>query len=119
MTYLPHIQDIEKWKRHFVNMAEGKARRNIISGIEGYYVVDSIQNGGGKTHDIPVKMVTPVAQAVELAKSELEEEEEKNRMLPDRTMNRKPRVYKRKRVTAPPPPPKKKRKKQIKKDKLD
>jgi len=51
-------------------MVSGKTRQNG----RGKYVVNSNQTGGNSS-DPPVKFVTPVAQAVELAKSELKEEE--------------------------------------------
>ena len=62
--------DVDKWKKHFKDMVAGKTRQNGRS----KYVVSSNQTGG-KSDDPPVKFVTPVAQAVELAKSELKEDE--------------------------------------------
>lgn len=84
MTFEPYVPDLEKWRRHFVNMAEGKTRRNK----NGKYVVGAIHQEGGKTVEPVIQMVTPVAAAVGLAKSELaQEEEEKERY--------GPKVYKR------------------------
>ena len=58
--------DIEKWTKHFRKMAEGKLRKDP----KGYYVVD--QTGGTIKPEITV--VSPVQQAVNLAKSELKEQ---------------------------------------------
>ncbi len=63
--------NIEAWKRHFVNMTKGKTQPDK----RGYYLVDSIQRGGNKPAEPSIKFVTPTAQAVELAKSELRQQE--------------------------------------------
>ena len=60
--------DIERWKRHFRDMAEGKLQPAFL----GKYLV-SAEQSGGKSNEPNVKFVTPVAQAVELAKSELKD----------------------------------------------
>ncbi len=64
-----YVADIEKWKKHFLLMSEGKLRPNK----GGQYVVNE-QSGGANSDKPRIKFVTPVAQAVELAKSELKEE---------------------------------------------
>ena len=70
MTYVP---DIEKWKKHFRDQAMGKTRPNA----HGYYVVGDVQKGGeDDAMKQRIRVVTPVAQAVELAKSELNDSEE-------------------------------------------
>ncbi len=51
-------------------MSEGKVRPNKL----GQYFVNS-QSGGANSNEPRIKFVTPMAQAVELAKSELKEEE--------------------------------------------
>ena len=56
------------WTRHFQRMAEGKLKPNH----KGQYVVEKIQMGG-TMKEPTINFVTPVAQAVELAKSELKE----------------------------------------------
>ena len=63
--------DIDKWKTHFKRMATGSLRADY----HGKYLVKGNQIGGTSS-DANVKFVTPVAQAVELAKSELKEEKD-------------------------------------------
>ena len=58
--------EVEKWKRHFQRMAEGKVRPNH----KGHYIVEEIQVGSG-SREPEINFVTPVAQDIELAKSEL------------------------------------------------
>lgn len=82
MTSQIYVPDIEKWKRHFVRMAEGKTNPDR----QGHYRVDSLQSGGEDRLNTKIKVVTPVAQAVELAKSELAQEREEAMTVP--------RVYK-------------------------
>ena len=60
--------EVEKWKKHFALMAEGKVRPNH----KGHYVVEDKQVGSG-SREPEIKFVTPIAQAVELAKSELKD----------------------------------------------
>ncbi|OOZ37151.1 hypothetical protein BOW52_10360 [Solemya elarraichensis gill symbiont] len=60
--------EVEKWKKHFQLMAEGK----LGSSATGKFVVDSNQRGGNSSKPI-VNFVTPLAQALELAKSEIRE----------------------------------------------
>ena len=57
---------VEMWTRHFQRMAEGKLKPNH----KGQYVVEKIQMGG-TMKEPTINFVTPVAQAVELAKSEV------------------------------------------------
>jgi hypothetical protein len=73
MTSLPYIPDIDKWRKHFVNMAKGRTRPDQ----KGQYPVDRVQTGGDGSSGPRIQMVTPVAQAVELAKSELAMENER------------------------------------------
>lgn len=70
MTSTIYVPDIDKWKRHFIRMTEGKTTPNR----KGLYLVDSIQSGGKTQVGSKIKVVTPVAHAVELAKSELAQE---------------------------------------------
>ena len=58
--------EVEKWKRHFRLMAEGKLRPNH----KGHYIVNDVQYGSG-SREPEIRFVTPLAQTVELAKSEL------------------------------------------------
>ena len=57
---------VEMWTRHFQRMAEGKLKPNH----KGQYVVDKIQMGGS-SNEPTIHVVTPVAQVVEQAKSEV------------------------------------------------
>lgn len=84
--------EVEKWRRHFRRMAEGKSRPNH----KGHWIVKEIQVGGQPEETI-LKLVTPVARDIELAKSELEEEKIKDK-----------KGYKRE-LTAARKPPKKAR----------
>lgn len=58
--------DVEKWRRHFQRMAEVKVKPNH----RGHYIVTDVQSGGDTTTP-EIKFVTPVAQDVEMAKSEI------------------------------------------------
>ena len=60
------MDKVEMWTRHFQRMAEGKLKPDH----KGNYVVEKIQTGG-VSKEPTIQFVTPVAQAVELAKSEL------------------------------------------------
>lgn len=73
MRWVSYVPDYDKWMRHVEDMSEGRARPNH----KGRYVV-----GSGSRHrmtsDTPeIKMVTPVAQAVEMARSELRRKKNK------------------------------------------
>ena len=61
--------DVETWKKHFTLMAEGKLRPNH----KGHYIVHNKQKGDG-VKEPEIKWVTPLAQDIELAKSELNED---------------------------------------------
>ena len=61
--------EVEKWKRHFRRMADGK----LLPNRDGKFVVDDGNQSGGSSLDPSIKFVTSVAQDVELAKSELKE----------------------------------------------
>lgn len=65
-----YVDDIEKWKKHFLLMSEGKIKPND----RGKYFVNS-QSGGANSNEPRIQFVTPIAQAIELAKSQLKEEE--------------------------------------------
>ncbi|OOZ42658.1 hypothetical protein BOW37_12780 [Solemya velum gill symbiont] len=77
------LVDVETWKKFFADMVAGKLRPND----RGNYHVATIQTGGNGVKPT-IKMVTPTAQAVEIAKSELTDERE------DHKSN--PKVYKKK-----------------------
>jgi hypothetical protein len=71
MTYYyngkPYVPDLEMWRKHFVDMAKGLVHPDV----NGRYRVGHVQSGGTKSDEPQIQMVTPVAQAIELAKSEL------------------------------------------------
>ena len=77
--------EVEKWKRHFQKMAEGK----IQPDRNGRYIVENVQQGGA-SRDSSISFVTPVARDIELAKSELKDNKR-------RTPDQGQRVYKRRR----------------------
>jgi hypothetical protein len=72
--WVPYVPDYDKWIQHFKDISEGRVRPDH----KGRYIVGS----GSKSRDPPPKpieqpkvtLVTPVAQAVEMAKSEMERE---------------------------------------------
>ena len=71
--WVPYIPDFKKWEQHFIDISEGRVRPDH----KGRYIVGSgsIHRTTSKTTEHPkVTLVTPVAQAVEMAKSELERE---------------------------------------------
>ncbi len=69
MAFVPYVANLEKWKKHFVHMAEGKASSN-----DGMYIIGkTVQTGNGKDDEPVVNYVTPTAQAVEQAQSEMSE----------------------------------------------
>ncbi|OOZ42624.1 hypothetical protein BOW37_12805 [Solemya velum gill symbiont] len=89
------------WKRHFADMAAGKLKLDD----KGYYHVATIQTGGSG-FKLTIKIVTPTAQAVEIAKSELTDKREDLKNNPTSQKRKspnigyksktEPRVYKRK-----------------------
>ena len=94
--------DVEKWTKHFRKMAEGKLRKDP----KGYYVVD--QTGGTIKPEITV--VSPVQQAVNLAKSELKEQKVNKGVSTFRKLARqtvKSKIHKGRSTKATPVKPKK------------
>jgi hypothetical protein len=74
MASLPYDPYIEKWRKHFVDMAHGKIKpdhmgRYIVAPLPHDYVKES------KEPQVEIQMVTPVAAAIERAKSELKKKE--------------------------------------------
>ena len=71
--------DLETWTRHFRRMAEGKLQPNA----KGYYVVDQTRdtNGPEDTDDdkLKINMISPVEQAVDLAKSEMQQQQQQQK----------------------------------------
>ena len=89
-TLYPTFQkmEVDKWRRHFRRMAEGK----VIPNHKGHYIVSDVQTGGDSR--VPdIRFVTPVARDIELAKSELNADKRQSPIRP-------PTGYKRLRGTA-------------------
>ena len=72
MKWVPYVPDPEKWYQHFKDMSEGYVRPDH----RGRYIVGSgnhLRNLTEMRQQPPqVKLVSPVAQAVEMARSEVE-----------------------------------------------
>jgi hypothetical protein len=70
--WVPYVPDFKKWEQHFEDISEGRVRPDH----KGRYVVGSGSraNSTRDTDRPKVTLVTPVAQAVEMAKSELQRE---------------------------------------------
>lgn len=65
--WVPYIADPEKWYQHFKDLSEGY----VTPDHKGRYVVGSGRKNREKERPV-VQLVSPVAQAIEMAKSELE-----------------------------------------------
>lgn len=69
--WVPYVPDFKKWEQHFIDISEGRVRPDH----KGRYIVGSGTRNripSPKPVDLPkVTLVTPVAQAIEMAKSEL------------------------------------------------
>ena len=63
MAYnIPFVSDVDKWKTHFVNMAERGTKP------KQFYAIHSKKSGSGDSH---IVMVSPTQQDVARAKSEM------------------------------------------------
>ena len=75
--WVPYVPDYEKWIQHFKDISEGRVRPDH----KGRYIVGS----GSRSRDPPTKpieqpkvtLITPVAQALEMTKSQLKREQQK------------------------------------------
>ena len=70
--WVPYVPDYKKWEQHFTDVSEGRARADH----RGRYPMGTGARWRSHTHkvelDTPkVELVTPVAQTLEMAKSEL------------------------------------------------
>lgn len=76
MQWVPYVPDFNKWIRHFEDISAGRVRPDF----KGRYIVGSGSRHGPdsstRQQEPNVKLVTPVAQAIEMAKSELNREKE-------------------------------------------
>lgn len=68
--WVPYVQDVDKWIRHFKDIRAGRVQPDH----KGRYVVGSGSRTKEDERKLELTMVTPVAQAVEMAKSELKRE---------------------------------------------
>ena len=59
MALIPYVADVEKWKRHFINMAEKKRPSK-----KRFY---TLSQAGGE--EPKVELITPAAQTVARAKA--------------------------------------------------
>ena len=79
MRWIPYIPDYDKWKQHFQDIQNGYVKPDHI----GRYIVGSGRKyrptSEVKAQQPQVKFVTPIAQALEIAKSELQRENFKRR----------------------------------------
>ena len=64
MAYIPHVEDVEKWKKHFSSDRSDKRMKK-------FYLVKNVQNQPIESN---VTVVSPVESEVERAKSELKGE---------------------------------------------
>ena len=73
--WIPYVLDHQKWQQHFVDVSEGR----VHPYHRGRYIVGSGARWRKTSHmESPkVELVTPVAQAIEMAKSELKREGQK------------------------------------------
>ena len=71
--WVPYIADHKKWEQHFVDVSERRVRPDH----KGRYIVGS-GSRWRPTSEVPkVELVTPVAQTIEMAKSELKRDGQK------------------------------------------
>ena len=75
--WVPYVQDVDKWVRHFEDIQAGRVRPDH----KGRYIVGRESRTKQETNHpernadlLKVNLVTPVAQAIEMAKSELKRE---------------------------------------------
>lgn len=79
MKWVPYVPDYDKWKQHFQDIQNGYVKPDHL----GRYIVGSGRKYRPKTEvkvqQPQVKFVTPIAQALEIAKSELQRENSNQR----------------------------------------
>jgi hypothetical protein len=72
--WVPYVPDFAKWERHFKDISEGRVRPDH----KGRYIVGSGSRSSTRETTQPtIKLVTPVAQAIEMAKSDLKREKQR------------------------------------------
>lgn len=71
--WVPYIPDHKKWEQHFVDVFEGRVRPDH----KERYIVGSGSRWRPSAEVPKVELVTPVAQTIEMARSELKREGKK------------------------------------------
>jgi hypothetical protein len=92
--WVPYTPDPEKWYQHFKDLRDGYVKADH----KGRYIVGSgnhLRKMAEMKQSPPVKLVSPVAQAIEIAKSEV------NRMKVEEGKERKKGPQKRKKAPTP------------------
>lgn len=68
MKWIPYVPDYKKYTKHFEDISDGYAKPDR----RGYFVVGIGDHYREHTSKPNVQLVTPVAQGIEIAKSEIE-----------------------------------------------
>lgn len=74
--WIPYVPDFKKWQRHFEDISQGRVRADH----KGRYIVGSgarWRSPTSSSNDPRLTMVTPIAQTIEMAKSELKSDDSK------------------------------------------
>ena len=80
MNVVPHISNSDKWKKHFLDMAQDGNLAN-----KKFYIIGKKQSGKG---DAIVQMVTPTKQAMERAVAEVKKKTRKSKYKPKRNLTK-------------------------------
>ena len=92
--WVPYVPDYDKWKQHFHDIQEGYAKPDHMGRYlvgSGKHLRSKKENTNASQQPPQVKFVTPIAQALEIAKSELRREQST-----DQRKNEAPRAGKKK-----------------------
>ena len=76
--WVPYVPDYDKWKQHFHDIQEGYAKPDHMGRYlvgSGKHLRSKKENTNASQQPPQVKFVTPIAQALEIAKSELRREQ--------------------------------------------
>lgn len=70
--WIPYVPDFKKWEQHFIDISQGRVRPDH----KGRYIVGSgsinrVPTTNPTNPQVKVNLVTPVAQAIEMVKSEM------------------------------------------------
>ena len=77
MAYIPHVENIEKWKNHFSSDRGDKRMKK-------FYIVKDYKNQPIESN---VTVVSPVESEVERAKSELKQEKKTTKVSAKRSLD--------------------------------